>query len=90
MGISALVYPHYSIGPTDRGPGVLLIQRALDRLGYEVPQDGEFKEETEYAIRQFQGAASLEETGLVNVETAAAIDAAIHKLVASGRNSTKE
>ena len=32
---------------------------------------------------------SLEETGLVNVETAAAIDAAIHKLVASGRNSTK-
>lgn len=89
MSISSLVYQHFVLGRGDRGPGVQLLQQVLYRLGYEVPQNGEFEEQTTAAVRKFQGAKDLEENGLVNVETAAALDAEIHKRVAEGRDASQ-
>ena len=89
MPIARLVNNYFSIHPDDRGPAVILIQRALQRLGYEVPQDGKFEEATGAAVRQLQREAQLEETGVVNVETANAIDAKIHTLMDEGRDTTQ-
>ena len=88
-GIAQLVSSYFSIGAGDSGPAIAMIQRALKRLGYEVTENGRFEETTGTAVREFQRAEGLEETGLVNLETAHAIDAKIHKHMAEGGEPPK-
>jgi peptidoglycan hydrolase-like protein with peptidoglycan-binding domain len=86
MPISTLVHPHFVLGPGDRGPAVLLVQKALNKIGFEVPEDSEFRSSTEAAVMVFQEKAELEPNGFVDVATAQAIDAVIHKMVLLGRD----
>lgn len=89
MSIAQLVSSYFSIGEGDAGPAIAAIQRVLKRLGYEVPDNGKFEETTGAAVREFQRAEGLEETGLVNLETARAIDAKIHQHMAEGGEPPK-
>lgn len=54
------------------------LQLMLRTLGYEIDrEDGYFSEETEKAVKQFQLDSGLEETGLVDKETAEKLESAM-------------
>jgi len=53
----------------DSGQLVFLIQKYLDRLGYEIMLDGIYKEYTEAAIKDFQEKQGLLPTGSVDRQT---------------------
>ena len=58
----------------DKGPGVILIQGILHRLGYEIDEvDGVFGKQTRAAVEEFQGAIGIEVDGLVGTDTANAL-----------------
>jgi N-acetylmuramoyl-L-alanine amidase len=58
----------------DKGPGVILIQGILHRLGYEIDEvDGVFGKQTLAAVEEFQEAIGVKVDGLVGVDTANAL-----------------
>ena len=57
-----------------RGPGVQLLQLALNRAGYgELETDGVFGRDTGQSLRRFQGAMGLAQDGIAGPETHRAI-----------------
>lgn len=59
----------------DQGPRVERLQRALTELGFSPgPSDGVFGPKTERAVKAFQRSVDLEPTGIVNSQTANALN----------------
>ncbi len=58
----------------DKGPGVILVQGILHRLGYEIDEvDGVFGKQTLAAVKEFQENIGIEADGLVGPNTANAL-----------------
>lgn len=65
----------FPIQRCDMGPPVVVLQSILQAEQYDVSSiDGEFGDETIYAVRAFQAAEGLTVDGLVGAETWAALD----------------
>src|SRR5262245_20878836 len=67
-----------------RGDDVALLQRELAIIGFTVPEverdQGAFGQGTHEAVTRFQNQSCLEPTGVVDAETARAINAAVDAL----------
>lgn len=53
----------------DQGPAVAVVQQFLQLAGYSVGIDGEFGDQTLYAVRAFQESEGLQVDGIVGLET---------------------
>lgn len=58
----------------DRGPEVLMLQKRLQALGFTLAADGSFGPLTHAALVSFQASRALRPTGLVDADTAAALE----------------
>ena len=64
------VFASPTLSKDARGRDVLLLQQQLQRIGYEISDlDGEFGNETERAVKEFQRDQELSVTGVVNNAT---------------------
>lgn len=61
------------------GPAVAAIQNKLKEIGYAISVDGDFGEETERVVKQFQAENSIGQTGVVGPQTYAALMKAKHR-----------
>jgi peptidoglycan hydrolase-like protein with peptidoglycan-binding domain len=68
-------------------PEVTRLQKMLVALGYRIAVDGDFGEETDTAVRQFQTMAGLRATGTVDNLTAQAIEASVDQGLTPGASS---
>src|SRR5690242_8828316 len=57
----------------DHGEKVTLLQRALNRNGFNLIVDGDFTDATDMAVRQFQEENGLEVNGLAGEDTLRAL-----------------
>ena len=82
----------------DENDAVRVLQENLVKLGYDLGTygsakngvDGEFGSKTETAVKKFQKANDLEQTGTMNEATRTAMDAAIAKLDAQPETAVSE
>ncbi|MEW6229131.1 MAG: peptidoglycan-binding protein, partial [Bacillota bacterium] len=62
--------PRRELGPGERGPDVLAVQRRLRMLGFDPKvEDGMYEEPTCEAVRAFQRSRGLKPTGVVTPDT---------------------
>jgi Putative peptidoglycan binding domain len=69
--------PEQQLKPTDTGPQVKTLQRALTSLGYPVTADGDYGPATQTAVEKFQKAQGLDPDGVVGPQTLAALQQAL-------------
>jgi len=63
-------FPEVSLQKKDEGEDVLLLQEALQEIGYELPLDGDYSEVTTWAITDFQlQMGNLSATGIYDEAT---------------------
>ncbi|MEW5866861.1 MAG: L,D-transpeptidase family protein, partial [Bacillota bacterium] len=62
--------PRRELGPGERGPDVLAVQRRLRMLGFDPKvEDGMYEESTREAVKSFQRSRRLRPTGVVTPDT---------------------
>lgn len=62
--------PRRELGPGERGPDVLAVQRRLRMLGFDPKaEDGMYEESTSEAVKAFQRSRGLKPTGVVTPDT---------------------
>lgn len=68
-----------------RGDEVLLLQKALQKLGYSVPLSGEFDRATYAAVRTFQSSHKLPVTGVVDAGVREVLNPIVRQVLAEDK-----
>jgi|GEM_PF-5257909 len=65
------------------------VQDALGRLGFSVPQNGTFSDQTEQALHRFQEQQHLNSTGVIDQPTIDALNSQVHLREVSGSQTVR-
>ena len=90
QGELKLVNPEETYQLGDQSPEVENINKLLSLLGYEVPDNDQFSQETQVAVQTFQNDQGLEETGVMNETTSIRLMKAIREYIRENDKQVEE